>query len=383
MRFRLFPSDLEGVGSYRVLYPYGCLEAYGGHDAYMEIAPKAGDGKLAPLIFPDPQGGIPEKFAADIYVFQRRLEKWFPLNNSRIAPARTTFGVADIIRWLQQNGKTVVVEVDDWMHGLPINAPAIKTLRDTPFLSVDVLAECIQLADIVTVSTPALAEAYSHRNTKVLGNYLNWPSWADVEPVHERDRGRIRVGWMGSLKWRGRDLSVLQGLLGPWLEKHPNVEFVSVGGEEPHDYLGIPYQQRRSLPYKIFPGHVETTQEIDIGLAPLDYTKFNECKSALKGMEYAACGIPVVATPTGPYKEWVEHGVNGMLARRPKDWLRSLDEMLENDLWRTMGANARAKAERHTIQGNWHLWAEVFDARSSAEPHKGPAPIHEALLLAA
>lgn len=379
MRFRLFPSDLEGVGSYRVLYPYGCLEAFGGHEAYIEVDERAG-GK-APLIFPAPEGGIPDSFAADVYVFQRRLERWFP-GGSEMFPSRTQFGVPEIIRWLQQNGKTVVVEVDDWMHGLPIGAPAVEAFRKRPWLSVDVLAESIQLADIVTVSTPALAEAYTHRNVHVLGNFLNWDTWKDIEPVHERDRGRVRVGWMGSLAWRGRDLSVLQGLIGPWLEKHPDVEFVAVGGDEPHDYLGIPVRQRRTLPYRVFPGHAEMTQEIDIGLAPLEFTRFNECKSALKGLEYAACGIPVIATPTGPYREWVEPGVNGLLAKRAKDWLRCLDEMLADDAWRAMGAAARLKAEQHTIQGNWQRWEAMY-AGSGIDVDAGPAPVHTALLQAA
>lgn len=376
MRFRLFPSDLEGVGSYRVLYPYGAMEAFGGHDCYITFAEQNGGGKV-PLQVPLPQGDIPDEFAADVYVFQRRLERWFPVGRRH----RTTFGVVEVIRWLKQNNKTVVVEVDDWMHNsLPRDAPALDALRRLPHLGFDALKQSVGLADILTVSTPALAEAYGRPNTHVLPNFLNWPTWEHVEPVYDRDRGSVRVGWMGALKYRGRDLEVLRGLIGPWLRKHPEVVFVSVGeperpepGTNVHDYLGIPHDQRLTFPYQVFPGHAETTQEIDIGLVPLHPGLFNECKSALKGMEYAACGIPCIATPTGSYREWVEPGVNGLLARKPRQWLAALDEMLAGNVWRDMGRAARAKAEQHTIQNNWRLWQEVYTDAGPHDRHVRPS----------
>lgn len=384
MRFRLFPSDTSGPGSYRVLQPYSALEAYGGHDCYMEVDdnPPVRYGDSVPLIFPVPDGAIPDRQAADFYVFQRRLEKWFPLDWP--ITQRTTFGVVDLIKWLQGNGKAVVVETDDWMHDLPNGAPGRQAIDDIPWLSFDVLRESVKLADVLTVSTPKLAELYRHPNTHVLPNYLHWGLWENLEPVYQRDR-KVRVGWMGSFRFRGADLACLNAAgFGAWLERHPDVDFVVVGGDENvHDYLKVPAAQRVTEPYAVYPGHVKTTQAIDIGLVPLEYTVFNECKSHLKGLEYAACGIPCIATPTGPYREWVEPGVNGLLAARPKDWLTCLDEMLENEAWRVMGANARLKASEHTVQKNWQRWEEVFDAYSRPHIDARPARLHEALLPAA
>lgn len=382
MKFRLFPNDLEGVGRYRVLDPYGCLEAFSGHDVFMEVAPGYDDNsKNTPFIVPIPTGDVPESFDADVYVLQRRMEQYF--SEGKYLGTRTKFGWPEIARWLRENGKLVVSDIDDWMQGLPVGSPGHDGLRERPHISIAAMLHTMRHSDILTVSTPALAEAYGHPNTHVLPNYLNWPLWKDVNLSYERDR-KTRIGWMGVLKWRGRDLAVLQGLLGPWLERHPEVEFVAVGGPEPHDYLGVPPGQRRSAPWLKFPGHVVTTQEIDIGLVPLEYTKFNECKSYLKGMEYAACGIPCIATPTQQYREWVEPGVNGFLARRPKDWLRCLDEMLDGDAWREMGRQARLKAKGNKLQDHYHLWEEVIPgARSSLDAYKRQAGVHQTLLSAA
>ena len=71
------------------------------------------------------------------------------------------------------------------------------------------------------------------------------------------------------------------------------------------------------------------TATMDVGLIPLARDDaadrhFNDCKSDLKGMEYAACGIPCVASPSRPYQAWVQPGVNGYLAETPEQWLRAL-----------------------------------------------------------
>lgn len=338
--------DLEGVGSYRVLYPYAALQG-AGHEIVFQPQGYRKDTKELQLPVPDATGDVPSWFDADVYVCQRRLENFWPGH----------------IRWLQSHGKKVVIELDDWYDELPFAAPALKILeRRKDEISIAALNESVELADIVTVSTPKLAELYGERNPSVhvLPNFLNWVWWKDIKPVYERDRGRIRIGWMGWRQWRGRDLEILRGVIGPWLERHPECTFVNVGKDDLREYLGIPEDQYEFAPGDVFPRHSVPTSKIDIGLVPLERTTFNECKSHLKGMEYAACGIPCIASPTEPYREWVEEDVNGFLAAKPKDWFNALDAMIEGDRWRVMGAAARAKAERHTIQENWHLWDAVY-----------------------
>ena len=56
-----------------------------------------------------------------------------------------------------------------------------------------------------------------------------------------------------------------------------------------------------------------------VGLIPLSTNLFNEAKSNLKGLEYAAAGIPFIATPTEEYRILHEAGV-GRLAATPEQW---------------------------------------------------------------
>ena len=347
MIFRLFPQDFEAVGCYRVIYPYSYLEAEGGHECVIDIG--ATRGRKTEIFMPDPKDGEPD---GDVFVFQQRLENQ----------------AADVAEWLSSIGKTVVTEVDDWWWDLPDGAPAHYAFQTVKGISRAAIERQVRASTLVTVSTPMLAELLGrwNPNVHVMPNYLRRHDWKDITPSYEKDRGRIRIGWMGSLKYRGNDLDVLRGVIGPWLERHPECVFVQVGDEKAdvHDAIGVPEDQRLQYQGQVFPRHAVPTSMIDIGLVPLEKTTFNECKSHLKGMEYAACGIPCIATPTGPYREWVEEGVNGFLASKPKDWFRALDESLE--CWREMGRNALRKVQEHMIEERWSEWDKLYASTLAA-----------------
>jgi glycosyltransferase involved in cell wall biosynthesis len=152
--------------------------------------------------------------------------------------------------------------------------------------------------------------------------------------------------------------------IGKWLEKNPNVEFVAASGDSRvHDILNVPQAQRVTTNSVNFRDMdlADITAVMDIGLVPLDRIPFNEAKSHLKGMEYAACGIPCIATPTESYRYWVEDGVNGFLAKSEKEWTSRLDELVADKSLRTrMGEAARMKASQNTIQEHWQEWEDVY-----------------------
>jgi glycosyltransferase involved in cell wall biosynthesis len=277
------------------------------------------------------------------------------------------------IRIVQECGALFVADWDDYSLAGP---------------SGKVVAKISRQADAVTVSTPFLAEAYAkfNSNITVLPNYLDWGMWEDVEPQYEVERGgRVRVGWMGCLDWgftddhgyhptahpRYGDVGVLKGLIGPFLQRHPNVDFVAAGDPNVHDFLGIPEDRRVSYDRVPFRDMTlpSVTAVMDIGLVPLERSNFNEAKSCLKGMEYNACGIPYVATPTEQYRDWTDEGENGFLARRAHDWIRHLELLVNDDeLRREMGRKARLKASERTIDEYAGQWEQVYGTLQPAEP---------------
>ena len=117
------------------------------------------------------------------------------------------------------------------------------------------------------------------------------------------------------------------------------------------------------------------TLDFDIGIAPIAYHVFNKSKSDIKALEYAALGIPVVASDFGPYAASVTHGVTGFLVKRPHEWGTYLGLLADDaQLREEMSINAKLWASTRTIQGNAWQW-ELAYRETIARVH-GAQPEH-------
>jgi glycosyltransferase involved in cell wall biosynthesis len=372
VRVAFFPSDFDGPGCYRCLFPGRQLREQFGWDVKIPEAERIDrlDSGEARYVYDFESF---REIGADLWVLQlvKQLDG------------------LEMLRGFQAGGIPVVSEVDDWYLGTPSYNPGFAGLQPRKPLrnrrgeivgfehnpvNRNVLHQVFAESDALTCATPVLAEGYArlNRNVHVLRNYLDWEMWEDVELQYDVPRPRVRVGWMGRALYRGGDLNVLKGLIGPWLERNPHVDFVAAGDETVHDLLGVPAGQRVTYPGVKFHSMrlPEITAVMDVGLVPLESNRFNDAKSHLKGMEYAACGIPCIASPADSYAQyWLAGGDDGrvgMLARRPKDWVRALDLLVnDHEVRREMGRAARLKAAEHTVQKNAWRWRDVYTSVAS------------------
>ena len=84
--------------------------------------------------------------------------------------------------------------------------------------------------------------------------------------------------------------------------------------------------------------------DLDIAIIPSKPILFNtHGKSPIKFFELSVLRIPVVASNTSPYREVIEHGENGLLARNSKEWLELLKPLIQDrELRTTIGQKAHA-----------------------------------------
>jgi glycosyltransferase involved in cell wall biosynthesis len=256
----------------------------------------------------------------------------------------------------REQGRRVIVDLDDDLWSLHPSNPAYASWNGTGRL--EILEACLASADLVTVSTEDLLSVIRpiNRSVTVIPNMLPAEHWPP-ERVRRGGGERLVLGWAGS-PTHGVDLAVLSGTVETLLDAYPDTEVAIAGMSRvpfrPHDRI-------RFIDGVMIEQYPSTLAQFDIGMIPLVDGRFNRCKSDLKFLEYSMMGIPSVASKVGPYEGSVVHGVNGFLARNPKDWLKHLRRLIEDaELRDSIGQAAREFAETRTIQKNIGLWESAY-----------------------
>lgn len=266
-------------------------------------------------------------------------------------------------RWQQLARDTetkLVYEIDDDILDVdPSNGPAWSFFGQ-PEIRANVIRN-IKVADLVTVSTEPLAEVVRklNPNVSVLPNCIP-ASLLDAPPAPGR-KGVV-IGWSGGAS-HALDLAELGSNLPRFVRRYPDVSLHLMGDANAAAALSKGIKDRaRFTPWVESVPDFHAAIDFDITLAPLRPSPFNRSKSAIRCLEAAALGIPVIASDFGPYADFVEHGSTGFLCKFDYHWAGSLRELLDPFLRREMGAKARALAAEHTIERNVHLWEKALTA---------------------
>lgn len=255
--------------------------------------------------------------------------------------------------WRSLRSKTVYDADDDPFEVEPHN-PFHAVYADPA--SAASLRRCIESSSLVTVSTPILAERMSaiNPNVVVLENCIDESLLEIVRPC----RDRVTVGWAGSAS-HVRDIAACAFGLRKVLQ-HSDAD-VHLIGTDFRDILRLP--DAKFTPWQMTSQDYYRSIDFDIGLAPLHPSRFADAKSHIKALEYAALGIPVVATRLAPYEDFVIDGVTGFLVRHEHEWLFRVRDLVNDAAMRVeMGVNAKALARKWTIQSRWQLWESAYSA---------------------
>ncbi len=342
MRVALCLPDEAGCGHYRIRYPGRAAEREGVTATYLTEVPLT--------LVPDPNGGPPsvgsvEVSDVDVLVLQRPLQRIH----------------AEMIRPLQQKGIAVVVDIDDDFSA--IVPPHVSWRHTQPQHNLESNRDWLRLAcrcaDLVTCTTPALAERYGrHGRVTVLPNFVP-EAMLDVSPEENRD-GRT-VGWAGHVGTHPGDLDVTHGgvaeacrAFGARFRHVGNVE----GVQEGLHLRDVPVVATGPVPFDQYPKELA---RFDVGIVPLADTVFNRAKSALKGLEYAAVGVPFVASSTCPdYVRIADDGI-GLLAKpRSRDWRRKVALLLDHPE-RIAERTKDAVRQKYTYEQNGWRWVEAWE----------------------
>jgi glycosyltransferase involved in cell wall biosynthesis len=220
----------------------------------------------------------------------------------------------------------------------------------------------MRVAHRIVTSTPYLAELLmnqtGHPDIVIAPNAV--PDWMLDLPSTARTDGIITVGWAGGVSHNGdwdwarkpirRALALLKN----------QVEFHSVGADYTKGMRLPPHMLRHTPWFADTDEYWRHGIDFHVGLAPLRPDTFNKSKSNIKLIEYAARGVPVIASDYGPYADFVQDGVTGILVKTPAEWKEAIHFLVtDHQLREQMGKQAKEQAREHVIS---HLWPKYEEA---------------------
>jgi len=250
-------------------------------------------------------------------------------------------------------GSRLVYEIDDDVFNVEeVNWMAHRVYSKP--IPQDAVIHAAQVADLVTVTTEPLAEVMRKHNPNVavLPNHV--PS--ELLDIQRPKRDRLTVGWAGGAS-HGLDMALIAAQLRRFLQRHPHVDLHLIGT----DYGDTIRHKARFTKWDDDVYGYYRNIDFDIGLAPLTGSVFNRSKSAIRCLELAALGIPVIASDVEPYRDFVIDGVTGYLARHEHEWFKRLRELANDEAMRSsMGSKAREAARNWTIDNGYRLWEQAY-----------------------
>lgn len=243
--------------------------------------------------------------------------------------------VASKIHEAKKMGQKIAVDIDDWFEGLSKSNLAHKMTDPemNPRNNRDHYMYIIENADAIITSTPFLYDFYKnekgYEHVYMVRNGIDIPRWQQRK---DHSRWLPQFGWVGATPWRSNDLEQLSPWFGTFLEKN-HLSFHHSGAiknaKEAKDQLGIPKSIKTSKqPMEKISNYPSMFRKIDVGLVPLNDVGFNHAKSSIKGLEYAAAGVPFIASWSPEYKLLEQQGV-GRVARNEREWIGHAEELLD------------------------------------------------------
>ena len=132
------------------------------------------------------------------------------------------------------------------------------------------------------------------------------------------EMGKPIIGWMGSTAHRSGDLQILKGYAQRMAHKvswHHTGHIDLPNVPKFWDEIGLHAGSVTRTPF-LKPKDLKNGMKFDIGIVPLNNIPFNSAKSWIKGIEYAAGGIPFVASSLDEYVRLHQEYNIGILAKK-------------------------------------------------------------------
>lgn len=248
------------------------------------------------------------------------------------------------IRKAKELNKTVIYDIDD----LVIDTKYTDTIKYLKTMSpeeksgydqgVRDMQKTLSMCDAVITTTEGMANELKKYCPKVFINRntaseemvsLSEKAFENERSVREKS-DIVKLGYFSGSITHNDDFILIQPAIEKLMKKYTNVELHIVGLLDiPKEFesfkdrvIAHPFVDWKELPKLI--------SSIDINLAPLENSIFNEAKSENKWVEAALVRVPTVASNLGAFKHMIKDKETGVLCDTTDDWFDALEKLILN-----------------------------------------------------
>ncbi|HET6228099.1 MAG TPA: glycosyltransferase, partial [Bacteroidia bacterium] len=171
------------------------------------------------------------------------------------------------------------------------------------------------------------------------------PTVVDTEQGHFKQRdqnegNKIVVGWTGTHTTL-HNLEVIEGVI-PELKKEFDFDFLVISNKPPRWNFDFIYKQWDLVTEQ------DDLLKMHIGIMPSKQGPWFEGKCGFKLIQYQACGIPAIASPTQVNSLITLHNKTGFIANNKEEWKNDLKKLIADAQLRiSMGTAGREHIEKN------------------------------------
>jgi O-antigen biosynthesis protein len=250
-------------------------------------------------------------------------------------------------------GLITFFDIDDLVFDLEEYAlnKNVQSLPDSERQSLlaggELYRDMLSITDHAIASTKVIAQymrKYNKGEVFLVENALDAPililSQEPASRVAQRDS--ITIGYGSGTRTHDADFAVATPALLHILERYPQVHLTIYGPLT----LDAQFERFNSRVLRVAflnaEDYYRSLARLDINLAPLESSIFNDAKSNIKFIEASVFGVASVCTPAAEFRSIIHHGRNGMLASHQEEWQTALCTLIDNpQLRQRIGEQAR------------------------------------------
>ena len=252
--------------------------------------------------------------------------------------------LGEFIRLAKELNKTVIYDIDD----LVIDTKYTDTIKYLDTMSseerkgydegVRNMQKVLKMCDAAITTTERMAEELKHYVPKVFINrntaseeMLQLSEEAYKKIIAEKtaeERKTVKLGYFSGSITHNDDFILIQPAVAKIMEEYPQTELHIAGILDIPKELEAFKERVIAHPFTDWKKLPEMIAAVDINLAPLEESIFNEAKSENKWVEAALVRVPTIASNLGAFKRMIEHNKTGILANTCDEWYEGLESLV-------------------------------------------------------